>query len=115
MRNGGGGAGDQARRVHVRQGPEPGPDAGALAVVPEDLRARPQILEAQGHYAQRALLGFGGKAGRGARQPVRAKGPGGGAAAAALGDEPAVRAGSGASGRQTQGAGRRCLPPIRKG
>ena len=56
-----GGAGDPARRVHVRQAPEPGADAGALPVVPEDLHARPKLLEAQGHYAQRALLGFEGK------------------------------------------------------
>ena len=62
-----GGAGNQARGVHVRQGPEPGPDAGALAVVPEDLRTGPPILQAQGHYAQRALLGFGEKVSRGAR------------------------------------------------
>ena len=72
-----GGAGDPARRVHVRQAPEPGPDAGALPVVPEDLRAGPKLLEAQGHYAQRALLQRGGKAGRGAREPAGAKGPGG--------------------------------------
>ena len=58
---------------------------------------------------------FGGQAGRGARQPARAKGPGGGAAAAALGDEPAVQAGSGAARLQAgRGDGRR-LPAIRKG
>ena len=66
-----------------------------------------------GYYAQRALLGLGGKAGRGAHQPARPQGPGGDAAAAALGDEAAVRAGSGASGRQAGRAGRRGLPPIR--
>ena len=108
-----GGAGNPARRVHVRQAPEPGADAGAVPVVPEDLRAGSKILEAQGHNAQRALLGFGRKAGRGPRQPARAEGPGGGAAAAGLGDEPAVRAGARAAGLQAGRAGG-SLPPLRK-
>ena len=57
-------------------------------------------------------LGLGGKAGQGARQPARAKGPGGGAAAAALGDEPAVRAGSGGKARPaTSQNGPPALPP----
>ena len=37
-----------------------------------------------------SVPGLRRKAGRCARQPAKAKGPGGGAAAAALGDEPAV-------------------------
>ena len=73
-----------------------------------------QVRKAQGHAAQRAVLGQRGQAHRGARLSQGKANPGCGAAPPAVGDESAVWVAPGAAGRQA-GRGRGRVPAIGKG